>query len=64
MPFAPSLLAAFALVSDHGDTGCGLWLSVGLIILWAGGSISQGLTLDLVTKTISEIRSMTRNLLN
>lgn len=53
-----------ALVSNHGGTGSGLWLSVDLIIVHGGGRVSHGLTLDLVKKTISESPSMTRNLLN
>lgn len=54
----------FALVSDYGGTGGGLWLSIGLIIVRVGGSISHSLTLDLVKKTIAESPSMTRDLLN
>lgn len=45
-------LVAFALVSDHSGPGCGLWLSVALIILRVGKGMSRGLTLDLVKKTI------------
>lgn len=52
-----------SVASDHGGTGSGLWLSVGLTIVHVGGSISHGLTLDLVKETIAESPSMTRDLL-
>lgn len=55
---------AFALVSGHGGTGSDLWLSVSFIIPCVGGSVSGGLTPDLVKKTIAESRSMTRDLFN
>lgn len=57
-------LVSAAMVSDHGGTGCGLWLSAGLSILWVGESISHSLTLDLVKRSISRSQSMTRDLLN
>lgn len=55
---------AFALVSAYGGAGSGLWLRVGLIRVHVGGSVSHGLTLDLVKETIAESPSMTRDLLN
>ena len=55
---------ACALVSDHPGAGSGLWLSVGLIQVHVGGSISHGLTVDLVKETIEESPNMTRDLLN